>query len=152
MTQDEVITEVDRQFGNLPRPAMFIRGSCKCQECLEHESALQSFVPNDLPLEKLDNPGWDPICFASPEAFGYLMPGLVRLVLNHAEDYVSQFLFHLNSSERISTLSFARRRSLVQVLECLALNHAEALDNNLAVDDLNDTKEKLEQPAPDIVA
>jgi hypothetical protein len=147
MTRDEIISEVNVCFDSLPRPAMFIRGTCGCEECLEHQETMQSFTADDLPLDKLDNPGWDPICFASDEAFAYLMPGLVRLVLCHTDDYIQQFLFHLENSERIASFTGPQATALLHVLDFLALNEAEALDNNLAVDEPNRTRGKLEPVA-----
>jgi len=144
MKTDEIIVEVQNAFSDLPRPAMFIRGTCKCEECLEHEDTMQSLTPENMPLEKLENPGWDPICFASDEAFAYFMPGLVRLVLEHTDNYVQQFLFHLENSDRIATFNPKQTQALLHVLDYLTLERSEILDNNLAVDELNRTREKLE--------
>lgn len=57
---------------------------------MDHETEMQAFDPDRLPLAQLNNPGWDPICFASNAAFGYLLPGLVKLVLTFADDYIDQ--------------------------------------------------------------
>ena len=143
MTRDDIISDVDEHFSGLTRPGKFTRGTCQCPECLEHEETMQSFTPGDLPLGKLDNPGWDPICFASDEAYAYFMPGLVRLVLAHTEDYVDQFLFHL--SGRAFALSAHQRRALLRVLAFLALHEDAALENTLSLPDLNHAKEKLAQ-------
>ena len=124
---------------------MFIRETCSCEECLEHEAEMQAFDPDNLPLEKLDNPGWDPICFASNAAFAYLMPGLVRLVLDHADDYVQQFLFHVDQAERLDALSPAQALALARVLDYLALQEGEAVDNNLVADELIRAREGLEK-------
>jgi hypothetical protein len=145
MTRDDIISGVRNAFANIPRPGMFIRGTCKCEECLEHERTMQSFTPDALPLEKLDNPGWDPICFASDEAFGYLMLGLVRLALSHTDHYIQQFLFHLDHPERVGSFTPSQAGALIRVLDFLVLNEAEALDNNLVVDELYRTRERLEQ-------
>ena len=147
MTRDEVIAQADQSFGNLSRPRIFIRGTCSCDECTEHEKTMQSFALPDLPLDKLGSPSWDPICFASDEAFAYLMPGLIRLVLNHTKDYVSQFLFHIESVDRIAALSRRQRRTLLNALDYLFMNEAETLDNNMLVDGLVRVREKLEQTA-----
>ena len=147
MTKEEIIAQVDQSFGNLFRPRMFIRGTCSCDECLEHEETMQSFALPDLPLDKLGNPGWDPICFASNEAFVYLMPGLIRLVLNHTENYVGQFLFHLDSADRVAVLSKRQCRTLLHVLDYLFMNETEALDNNMVIDDFVRVRVKLEQTA-----
>lgn len=145
MTKEELLSRLDRSFGGLPRPAMFIRGTCSCDECLAHEETMQSLSLPDLPLEKLGNPGWDPVCFASDEAFAYLMPGLVRLVLTHTEDYIGQFLFHLDAADRVAAFSGDQRRVLLDILDYLVMNAAGVLDRSMAADDLLRVREKLEQ-------
>jgi hypothetical protein len=143
MTRDELIAKVKKEFGSVARPKIFIRGTCKCDECLEHETEMQSFSPDNLPLDKLNNIGWDPICFASNEAFAYFMPGLVELLLDHTDEYVQQFIFHVNSSERIAFLSEQQRRALIQVLDFLILNRVKELNNNLDPDEIYQVKKKL---------
>ena len=123
---------------------MFIQGTCKCEECLEHEQVMQSFTPNDLPIDQLDNPGWDPICFASDEAFAYLMPCLVKLALCPANEYIPQFLFHLGCSERIAAFTKKQTKALIHVLDFLVLEEMEALNHCFAFDELNRIREKLE--------
>ena len=88
MTCDDVMRVVNTAFGDVPRPATFIRGTCDCAECREHEETMQSVTSENVPLDLVDNPGWDPICFASDEAFVYLMPGLVRLCDRRRENAV----------------------------------------------------------------
>ena len=144
MNRHEILAEVRNAFSDLPRPVMFIRGTCNCEECLEHEETMQSFTPEALPLDKLDNPGWDPICFASDEAFAYLVPGLVEHVLEHTDDYITQFLYHLENSDRIARFTEEQARALLQVLDFLTLECAEILDINSAVDDLYRVRELLE--------
>jgi hypothetical protein len=114
---------------------------------MEHEETMQSFALPHLPLDKLGYPSWDPICFASDDAFAYLMPGLIRLVLNHTENYVSQFLFHLDSPDRIAVLSKGQRRTLLHALDYMFMNETNALDNNMVIDDFIRVREKLEQTA-----
>ncbi len=62
----------------------------------------------------------------------YLMPGLVRLVLEHSDEYVDQFLFHLGQSYRLAALTPAQASALKNVLETLALEEPEAVYNNAA--------------------
>ena len=147
MTKDKIIAQVDQSFGILQRPRTFIRGTCSCDECMEHEETMQSFALPHLPLDKLGSPSWDPLCFASDNAFAYLIPGLVRLVLNHTENYVSQFLFNLDSPDRIAVLSKRQRLTLLHTLDYLFMNETEALDNNMVIDDFVRVRDKLEQTA-----
>ena len=144
MTREQILSEVQEAFGQPRRPDMFIRGTCGCEECLEHEAEMQTFNPDNLPLDKLDNPGWDPICFASNEAFAYFAPGLVKLVLDHPDDYIQQFIFHAQQPERLAAFTPGQARALVHVLDFLVLHEAKALENNLVVDELNRTRGKLE--------
>ena len=146
-TREQVIAEVQKAFRHIQRPSLFIRGTCSCEECMNHETEMQAFDPDRLPLAQLNNPGWDPICFASNAAFGYLLPGLVKLVLTFADDYIDQFLFHLEQKERLTALAPAQAHALIEVLDFLLLHEAAALENNPAVDDLSRTREKLERQA-----
>src|SRR5687767_15001421 len=70
-----------------------------CCECAEHDQTLLSFDHDSIGLSELGNPGWDPLCFSSPEGLIYYMPAMVRLTLdtidNPQESYLDQFLFHL---------------------------------------------------------
>lgn len=143
--REQVITEVRRAFGGIPRPEPFIRGTCWCEECTDHDQEMRAFPPDDLPLEQLDNPGWDPICFASDQAFAYLMPGMVRLALEHTFDYIDQFLFHLGLPERVAVLTPDQLNALIGVLELLVEESPEALQRNLAEDDLLQVWEGLER-------
>jgi hypothetical protein len=68
-----------------------------CCECAEHDETLLHADLETIGLDELGNPGWDPICFASPEGKKYYVPAFVRLTLGTMEDefYLDQFLFHL---------------------------------------------------------
>ncbi len=147
ITLEEVESEIARQFGTTPRPPQFIRGSCRCEECMEHEAQMQRFPPQRLPLDQLDNPGWDPICFASNHAYAYLMPGLVQLVLEHTAEYVEQFLFHLELPERLESFSPAQAAALVRVLDFLVLERSDLLNGVFVADELFRTREKLSRIA-----
>ena len=143
MEREEVYRAVEVGFSDATRPEMFVRGSCRCEECMEHESEMQSFDPLDLPLEKLDNPGWDPICFASNEAWSYLMPGLVRLVFEHPSAYIDQFTFHVGQPERLNALTAEQARALEEVLNYLLLHEPRVLEENRVVDELLQTVTEL---------
>ncbi len=147
MTRDQILSEVQKAFRTVRRPDRFIRGTCSCEECLEHEAEMQAFVPDNLPLDRLDNPGWDPICFASNEAFAYFIPGLVTLVFDHTDDYVQQFIFHVEQPERLASFSPGQALCMLRVLDFLILNETNALDDNLVVDEVIRTREKLGQIA-----
>jgi len=147
LIRNKVISEVREAFGHFRRPDTFIRGTCSCDECMEHEDTMQGFDPINLPLEQLNNPGWDPICFASNEAFAYFMPGLVKLLLNHTDEYIQQFIFHVEQSDRLAVLTSEQARALMHVLDFLVIHRVKALEENLVVDDLYRARDYLEQIA-----
>ena len=147
MIRAEAIQAVDEAFAEAPRPTTFIRGSCVCEECLEHNETLRGLKQKELPLGALNNPGWDPICFASDAAFQYLLPGLARLVLEHANDYLQQFLFHITQADRLACFTPTQANAVRAVLDALALEESAAVDNNLAADELFRARHELEQAA-----
>ena len=145
MRRSKLISDAKQAFRHFGRPDVFIRGTCCCEECVEHEGDMQIFKPDDLPLEQLNNPGWDPICFASNEAFGYFMPGLIKLLLNHTDEYIQQFIFHVEQPDRLSAFTLEQAHALILVLDFLVLHRTTALENNYVVDDLYRTRESLEK-------
>jgi len=145
----EIINAIDEAFSGEPRPAMFIRGTCSCEECTEHNETMSRLKLSAFPIDVLNNPGWDPICFASDAAFRYLMPGLALLVLNHPEDYIQQFLFHVEQPDRIACLSHSQAHAVVRLLDLLAVEASEAVGNNHAADALFRTRNQLEQAEAD---
>lgn len=142
--RDDLLAEVGEAFAGVPRPAMFIRDTCRCEECLEHEREMQSLPRRDMPLEVLGNPGWDAICFASDDALRYLMPGLVELALVHTDDYIQQFLWHLGRAARDTLFTYPQAIALLHVLDFLLDNETDALNNNLAFEDINRIRPRLQ--------
>jgi hypothetical protein len=106
---------------------------------------MQSFDPLNLPFDKLDNPGWDPICFASPRAFLYLLSGLTELVLEYTDSYITQYLFHLEDTERIGMLDSTQARVLIQVLNYIWVAKKEVIENNSATEELKRIQRMLEE-------
>ncbi len=145
MTRHELMGEVSSAFGGVPRPQAFIAGTCQCEECAEHGATMQAFSPDRIPLDKLNNPGWDPICFASDEAFLYLMPGLVALLLDHPEEYFDQFIFHAENAGRIAAMTASQRQALRHVLEFFALQQPHTVDSSDGANGLFRTQTMLEQ-------
>jgi hypothetical protein len=145
-----IIIEIDAAFAGIARPEIFIRGTCKCCECREHDNTMRNLNPLNLPLDKLNNPGWDPICFASNHAFSYFIPGLVRFVLIHPDEYIQQFLFHLEQPERIDSFKKIQIGALINVLDILVLEEINAVEENLVSDDIFRLRETLEHIAEGI--
>lgn len=98
VSDDEVLAEIDAAFGRSPRPEHFTDYT-HCDECAEHDDLLRSRDRASLQLTDINNPGWDPICFCSPEGIAYLMPALARFALKEPQEgtdwYGRQLLFHL---------------------------------------------------------
>jgi hypothetical protein len=85
-----------RELFRAPRPEHFTNYR-HCCECAEHDETLLQADIDTIGLAELGNPGWDPICFATPEGKKYYVPAMVRLSLDTLADefYLAQFLFHL---------------------------------------------------------
>ena len=96
MNAVELIEQVREAFPDVECPPHFTDFR-HCEECAEHDQTLQSFDPDSIGLDQLGNPGWDPMCFVSPDAFLYYFPALVRLTIHDDGDdsYLDQFLFHV---------------------------------------------------------
>ena len=73
----DLLTEAEEIFGSTPRPEHFTNYR-HCCECAEHDETLRSATPETLSYESV-RPGWDPLCFVSPQGFQYYFPALVRL-------------------------------------------------------------------------
>lgn len=99
-TESEAIAAVDRAFGSLPKPDHFTEYT-HCGECAEHDELLRSRTRETLSIQDVGNPGWEPICFSSPEGKAFYMPSLARLAFIEPPYgygwYGEQLLFHLYS-------------------------------------------------------
>src|SRR5260370_33319542 len=93
----QALEAIQQAFATCPRPRHFTNYT-HCPECAEHDEVLRSRDLQTLCIEDVGNPGWDPICFISPEGFAYYVPALMRLALSQpGEPYGwdgQQFLFH----------------------------------------------------------
>jgi hypothetical protein len=86
--------------------------------------------------EQLGHPGWDPLCFSSPEGLMYYIPALVRLTLdtthNPQEMYLDQMLFHLiqdgQGNRLVSACSKEQRKFIAGFLEYLIENHTSEIE------------------------
>lgn len=99
-TDTSIQALIDAEFGNIARPEHFTNFS-HCCECAEHDELLRSRNRETLRVEDINNPGWDPLCFCSPEGLAYLFPSLARFALAEIAGqsgwYGDQLLFHLYS-------------------------------------------------------
>jgi hypothetical protein len=112
-----VLDQIRQVFAGVQRPAHFTDYQ-HCEECAEHDQTLASNTPDTITLNELGNPGWDPICFATPQAFLYYMPALARLALDTGEDgYLDQLLFRINSERRMSLFDKDHLAAVIALLE-----------------------------------
>lgn len=125
-----------------------------CCECAEHDQTLLAFDVDSIGLEQL-GPGWDPLCFSSPEGMIYYMPALIRLTVdtidNPRERYLDQLLFHLiKDGPRnilVSACSEEQRKFIAQFLEFLISEHSEEIgEDAFASDDILRAHEIWSQP------
>jgi len=70
-----------KRLFNVPKPEHFTNYR-HCCECAEHDETLLAQDVNSIGIEQLGNPGWDPLCFASPDGFLYYFPALIRITLD----------------------------------------------------------------------
>jgi len=123
-----------RRIFSTPKPEHFTNYR-HCCECAEHDQTLLASDIDSIGLEQLGNPGWDPLCFCSPEGLIYYMPALIRLTVdtidNPRESYLDQFLFHLIKDGPENSLVVAcnkeQRRFIAEFLEYLMNEHAVAI-------------------------
>ena len=143
-----------KQIFNAPKPEHFTNYR-HCCECAEHDQTLLTFDIDSIGLEQLGNPGWDPLCFSSPEGFIYYMPALVRLTVdtisNPQESYLDQMLFHLIKdgprNSLVSACNEEQRRFIAQFLDYLITEHAEQIASEVfASDDILRAHEIWSEP------
>lgn len=128
---DNVIAAVVREFTGVARPAEFIKGTCRCEECMEHNDTMAAHTPADITIKELGNPAWDPLCFVSDEAFVYYLPAMIRLAFED-EYYIDQLLFHMDNPGRLSSLSNAQAKVLSDALVLLGDIRSELISNSFS--------------------
>ena len=148
MTPDEILKEIQEAFRDVIRPEKFIRGTCSCDECMEHNQTLATHTPDNITMNELGNPGWDPMCFANDQAFAYYLPALVRLAFEE-DAYGDQLLFHLNSPGRLEILNDRQTRAILDALWLLVDTQAVEIKRNLDYYSLEEAIKKLEQRLSD---
>ena len=131
-----------KQIFNMPKPEHFTN-YWHCCECAEHDQTLLSCDVDSIGLAELGNPGWDPLCFCSPEGFVYYMPALVRLTLDTLDDptqsYLDQMLFHLikdgPGNSLVSACNESQRKFVAAFLEYLISEHSEQIASEVFASD-----------------
>ena len=132
-----------KRLFQMPKPAHFTNDR-HCCECAEHDATLVAYDVNSIGLEQLGNPGWDPLCFVSPEGFLYYLPALIRLTLDTMEKpqerYLDQFLFHLirdgTDNDVVRACSPEQRTRVAAFLAYLIDQYSAELDECTYSDDM----------------
>jgi hypothetical protein len=127
----------------MPKPAHFTNYR-HCCECAEHDETLLAYDVNTIGREQLGNPGWDPVCFVSPEGFLYYLPALIRITLDTMakpqERYLDQLLFHLIRDGKdhalVRACSPEQRAFIAGFLEYLIDQYAAEVDECTYADDI----------------
>jgi hypothetical protein len=134
-TDDEVLTSLRAAFADCPRPEHFVEHT-HCRECAEHDATLLAREVSSLSHADVGSPGWDPVCFVTPEGFAYYLPALARLALapEHPEWgwYGPQLLFHLaydgKRNTRWARCTPEQRRAVAGLLEHIFATRAGMLE------------------------
>ena len=127
---------------NAPKPEHFTDYR-HCCECAEHDQTLLASDVESIGLAELGNPGWDPLCFCSPEGLIYYMPALVRLTIDTIDDvrqsYLDQMLFHLikdgPGNTFVSACNDQQRKFVAEFLEYLITEHSEQIASEVFASD-----------------
>lgn len=136
----ELLEQARQLFGRTPRPEHFTDYT-HCCECAEHDQTLRQETLETLSCDKL-RPGWDPLCFITPEGFQYYFPALARLALEETgEDYfIDQLIFHLEldgkRNSRYLQFTPEQRRYVVRLLHHLVETRADEIEANFDTDAL----------------
>jgi hypothetical protein len=142
-TDCTILAEIDAAFGGVERPEHFTNFT-HCEECAEHDELLRMRDRDTLSICDVGNPGWDPICFCSPEGIAYYFPTLARLALSdlgpdRCDWYASQLLFHLYSGFTengfFQYCSLPQRQAVARFIAYIIEAHASLIDLHSAADE-----------------
>jgi hypothetical protein len=131
------------QLFQVPKPEHFTNYR-HCCECAKHDETLLAYDVNTIGLEQLGNPGWDPLCFVSPEGLLYYLPALIRLTLQTMEKprerYLDQMLFHLmrdgKDNDVVRACTPAQRTCIAGFLAYVMETYSAAIDECSYADDI----------------
>lgn len=142
-TDAQILQKIQSAFAERQRPEHFTNYT-HCEECAEHDQVLRSRDVHSLRIEDVGNPGWDPICFTSPEGFAYYLPALARLALAQPAQphgwYGPQLFFHLShdgcKNQRFLACTRGQRRVMADYLRHLIETTAALVEGYGCTDDL----------------
>jgi hypothetical protein len=112
-----------------------------CEECAEHDETLRSSSVEEIGIEQLGNPGWDPICFSSAEGIKYYFPAMIRLSIEtiEGEYYFDQLLFHLGYSGKenrlLNSFTLRQKEFVARFLWYMISAYSFELEENLSADE-----------------
>lgn len=123
------------------RPAHFTDFE-HCMECAEHDETMLGSSIDEIGINELGNPGWDPLCFCLAQGIEYYFPALVRLSLDTAncpDFYFEQLLFHLTydgtENRFIKHCSDPQREFVAQFIEHMIATYPEEIEDNICTTD-----------------
>ena len=128
-----VLEVIDTAFLGVVKPEHFTNYE-HCEECAERDETLRLHDRATLKVQDIGNPGWDPLCFASPQGKAYYFPALARFALAPPTCeygwYGGQLLFHLTSggqyNEFLAYCSPEQRHAVALLLEHVVTTRASA--------------------------
>lgn len=138
----EALKALGEAFRSRSRPEHFTNFG-HCCECAEHDELLLARDLSTLRIEDVGNPGWDPVCFTSPEGFAYYLPALARLALDQPAPgfgwYGDQLIWHLvmdgPANVRVLACTPEQRKAVAAFLQHLIDTRAAQIDHDLLADD-----------------
>ena len=113
--KERIVGEAYRAFGSFVRPDHFTDYK-HCCECSEHDELMRSRPLAEVGIAELNNPGWCPLPFLTEQAYGYVMPRLIEIVLSEP-DFV--FCYLLAVTHQYRKLDYFTREQTAAVLESL---------------------------------
>ena len=135
-------TQQAQQLFQVPKPEHFTNYR-HCCECAEHDETLLACDVDSTSLQQLGSPGWDPLCFVSPEGCLYSLPALIRITLDTMakphERYLDPLLFHLirngKDHDLVRACSLEQRVFVAEFLAYLIDQYSAELDGCMYSDD-----------------
>jgi hypothetical protein len=130
MTDNELYLLVNQAFAVASRPEHFANYT-HCPECKEHDDLWRSRNLDTLEVGDINNPGWQPVCFLTPEGWLYYFPAFVRLTLENPQDsFLEQFLFFLPrvTDEDFSLFNYEQKTVVLTFLRHVRDNHKDLVE------------------------
>lgn len=140
MSDAQVLAMLDEAFAKARKPEHFTDFE-HCSECKEHDDLLRSRSRSTIQLSDVDNPGWNPINFLTPEGFCYYLPALAKLALSQGgEGFLTDLVpFHLcdalyvKNAKRyhpwLTALNDTQRAAILEFVKHVAATRREIMEH-----------------------